>query len=349
MKSYETNRRKTQKNTKNHFKLSTSEPTCVSVHCWRATGTDKVTSTQVSLMQCIVGRTDIFLSLFLCFSHSYVSQSHNSTFCLATAIPQMQSGLQRTISAQHQVSMTTTLYLICIFCLHYPLMPNMVTLLFPPPLSASPPLFFLKLPLSLHFHNSVYSMCLMHMRTQTWTLACSLWVNRGSASDIRPVWRLRDKQWNRFWNQEVGCCKGCCSGTLKKKGNLQYVITILPRQVHHHRISLTPSVLRLRGWCGHKPSPLPPPKDRVHQTIAGMLDQVSGTHTHSNTQQHSAPVSGCQHGERETVNHTGQHSKGETAEESGRQTSILSAETLQTHYMMVKALKLSNIIDMNQY
>lgn len=80
-----------------------------------------------------------------------------------------------------------------------------------------------------------------------------------------------------------------------------------------------------------------------------MLDQVSGAHTHSNTQQHSAPVSGCQHGERETVNHTGQHSKGETAEESGRQTSILSAETLQTHYMMVKALNLSNIIDMNQY
>lgn len=115
-----------------------SELTCVSVYRWRATGTDEATSTQVTLMQCIVGWTNIFISLFLYFSYSALSYSHNSTFCLATAIPQMWSGSQRTITAQHHVSMTTTPYLICIFCLHYLLMPNMVALLFSPPLSASP-------------------------------------------------------------------------------------------------------------------------------------------------------------------------------------------------------------------
>ncbi len=72
------------------------------------------------------------------------------------------------------------------------------------------------------------------------------------------------------------------------------------------------------------------PEDCVYQTIAGMLNQAPGAHTHSNTQQHSAPVSDCQHRERDPVNHAGQHSEGETAEESGRQTSILSAEKKHT-------------------
>lgn len=185
MKSYETNQKKTVNNSKNHLKLWTdinptdsnfiaSELTCVSVYRWRATGTDEATSTQVMLAQCIVGWTNIFISLFLYFSHSHLSHSHNSTFCLATAIPQMWSGLQRTITAQHQVAMTTTLYLICILCLHYLLMPNMVALLFSPPLSASPfnnflfPSIFTTV--SARFVSNVY------VRTQTWTHACSLWV-----------------------------------------------------------------------------------------------------------------------------------------------------------------------------
>lgn len=48
------------------------------------------------------------------------------------------------------------------------------------------------------------------------------------------------------------------------------------------------------------------------------------------TQQHSVALSTClglpAQRKRERVNHTGQHSKGKRAVESGRQTSILSAE-----------------------
>lgn len=39
-------------------------------------------------------------------------------------------GWKRTIVAQRQVAMTTAIYLICIFCLYYGLMPNMVNLIF---------------------------------------------------------------------------------------------------------------------------------------------------------------------------------------------------------------------------
>lgn len=114
--------------------------------------------------------TSSFLSSSTSLTH--LSHSHNSTFCLATAIPQMWSGLQRTITAQHQVAMTTTLYLICILCLHYLLMPNMVTLLFYPPLSASPFYNFLFpsifTTVNTRFVSNVY------VRTQTCTHACSL-------------------------------------------------------------------------------------------------------------------------------------------------------------------------------
>lgn len=60
--------------------------------------------------------------------------------------------------------------------------------------------------------------------------------------------------------------------------------------------------------------PLPPPT-----TVSIKLSQGCWTRplepTHSNTQQHSAPVSACQQRERETVNHTGQHRKGKWAGE----------------------------------
>lgn len=46
---------------------------------------------------------------------------------------------------------------------------------------------------------------------------CSLQVRRGSACDIRPVWRLRDTQRNCFVNQEVECCKGCSLGGSKRQ------------------------------------------------------------------------------------------------------------------------------------
>lgn len=82
----------------------------MSVYRWRATGTEQAASMQVMLVQCIVGRTDIFIPSFL---HSTsltltLSHSHNSTVCLATAIPQMWSGLLQAITAEHQVSMTTS-------------------------------------------------------------------------------------------------------------------------------------------------------------------------------------------------------------------------------------------------
>lgn len=188
----------------------------MSVYRWRATGTDEATSTQVIQAQCTMGWTNIFISLFPYFSHSQLSHSHNSTFCLATAIPQMWSGLQRTITAQHQVSMTTTPYLICIFCLHYLLMPNTVTLLFSPPLSASPLYNFL----FPSIFTAVCTLCWMFRCTQTCTHACSLWVceKKGSACDITPVCRPRDKQWSGFLDQEVGWRKGCCWGTYKRKG-----------------------------------------------------------------------------------------------------------------------------------
>ena len=83
-----------------------------------------------------VWHLNFFLPLLLSLGSR--THTHNSTFCLATAIPQMWSGLLRTTTAQHQVSMTTTPYLICIFCLHYVLIPNMVALLCSPPLSGSP-------------------------------------------------------------------------------------------------------------------------------------------------------------------------------------------------------------------
>lgn len=81
---------------KSHIYCPDRRFTCLSDYRWRATGTDKATSTQVMLMQCIVGRTDMFISVFLNLSRSTLSHSHNSTFCLATAIPQMWSGLQQT-------------------------------------------------------------------------------------------------------------------------------------------------------------------------------------------------------------------------------------------------------------
>lgn len=221
IKFYETNHQKTLNDTNSHSKLSTdinptdsdviaSELTCVSVYRWRATGTDGVTSTQVRLAQCIVGWINIFISLFHYFSHSNRSHSLYSTFCLATAIPQMWSGLQRTITAQHQVSMTTTPYLICIVCLHYLLMPNMVTLLFYTPPSASP--FFITSSLPPFSIQLVCSLCLMYMCTHVCLRRACECVKRGSACDIRPVCSLKDKRWNRFLNQEVGCCKGCCWG-----------------------------------------------------------------------------------------------------------------------------------------
>ena len=179
--------------------FATSELTCVSVYRWRATGADQVTSTQVTLPRCIVGWTDIFTSLFL---YSHLSHSHNSTFCLATAIPQMWSGLQRTITAQHQVSMTTTPYLICISCLHYLPKPNMVTLLLSPPLSASPPPCFLNNTLFPSIFTTVCTLFVSNVYTHT------LWTKRGSDCDIRPVCRLRDKQWNRF-------CKSGSGGVVK--------------------------------------------------------------------------------------------------------------------------------------
>lgn len=178
--------------------------------------------------------------------------------------------------------------------------------------------------------------------------ACEF-VKRGSPCDIRPVCSLRDKQWNSSVNQEVGCCKGCSWETWKRKGNCS-MLSQSPQQLHRHKISLTPSVLLHWGWCRYLASSSSSPKDCVYQTITGMLNQAPGAHTHSNTQQHSAPVSDCQHRERDTVNHTGQHSEGERAEKSGRQTTIiLSAKkktycagcTLcATHHMMVKAMHL---------
>ena len=175
--------------------FATSELTCVSVYRWRATGADQVTSTQVTLPRCIVGWTDIFTSLFL---YSHLSHSHNSTFCLATAIPQMWSGLQRTITAQHQVSMTTTPYLICISCLHYLPKPNMVTLLLSPPLSASPPPFFLITSSFPPFSQLCSrSLCLMYTRTR-----CERKEEVTVTLDQFAAWEISSE--TAFVNQEVG-------------------------------------------------------------------------------------------------------------------------------------------------
>lgn len=77
----------------------------------------------------------------------------------------------------------------------------------------------------------------------------------------------------------------------------------------HYWASLTPLVLRLRWPVLHFLHSSSSQKDYVYQTFTGMLNQASGAHTRCNTQQHSAPVSNCQRRERDTVNHTGQHSK----------------------------------------
>lgn len=144
------------------------------------------------LTQCIAGYTNILISLFLYFSHSVLSLTHNSTFCLATAIPQMWSGLQQTITAQHQVSMTTTPYLICIFCLYYLLMPNMVTLLFSPPLSASPFYNFL-FPSIFRTVRALFIIYIFTHRHVCMFAACEC-VKRGSACDFRAVCSQQDKQ-----------------------------------------------------------------------------------------------------------------------------------------------------------
>lgn len=93
------------------------------------------------------------VTIHLSSSRSHVPHSRNSTFCLATAIPQMQSGWQRTITVQHQVTMTTAIYLICISCLHYRLMPNMVNFRPPHPLpcTSSLPPFLQQRALALRF------------------------------------------------------------------------------------------------------------------------------------------------------------------------------------------------------
>lgn len=75
-----------------------------------------------------------------------------------------------------------------------------------------------------------------------------------------------------------------------------------------------------------------------------MSNQAPEAHTYSHTQQHSAHVSDCQHRERDVVNHTGQQRREERALESGRRTSISSAEKkhvmCKTHHVMAKALHL---------
>lgn len=142
-----------------------SELTCEAVYRWCATGTDKVALAQVMLMQCIVGWANNLISLFLCFSHSYVSHSHNSTFCLATAIPQTQLGLQRAISAQREVSMTTTLSNLHLL-MHYHLKPNMVTLC--PPQHQQPLLFLINSAFPTFSQQCVIALCQIRMCTQTW-------------------------------------------------------------------------------------------------------------------------------------------------------------------------------------
>lgn len=131
--NYATTKKQTLTKSKAALNFRANELTCVSFSCWRATEAVRhsgFSSAQVTVMQCIVGCSNYSS---LSSSHSHVPLSRNSTFCLATAIPQMQSGWQRTITVQHQVTMTTTIYLICISCLHYRLMPNMVNFHPPPP------------------------------------------------------------------------------------------------------------------------------------------------------------------------------------------------------------------------
>lgn len=117
---------------------------------------------------------------------------------------------------------------------------------------------------------------------------------------MRPVWKPSDKLQNcslkkiRKW----GVVKLQLGGSQKRKSNLQFVITILPEQVDHHGPTLTLSALPRRALMRIKTSPLTPRSTHVHQSIAGMLDWVSGAHTPSNTQQHSAPVSDRQRRQR---------------------------------------------------
>lgn len=85
-------------------------------------------------------------------------------------------GWKRAIIAQHEVAMTTAIYLICIFCLHYWLMPNMVNLIF-----HSPPLHFL-------FRSFLTTECVLavsHMYTDSnafFFFACRMWTKRGRSA-----------------------------------------------------------------------------------------------------------------------------------------------------------------------
>lgn len=152
-----------------------NELTCVSFYCWRATEAvwhSGSTSAQVTVMQCIVGWSNYSS---LSSSHSHVPHSRNSTFCLATAIPQMQSGWQRTITVQHQVTMTTAIYLICISCLHYRL--SQIWSTFAP----SPPLHFLFASIFTTAGARFASRVHRHQRFFFFFFSCRMWMKRGSA------------------------------------------------------------------------------------------------------------------------------------------------------------------------
>ena len=203
----------------------------------------------------------------------------------------MWSGLQWTITAQHQVSMTTTPYLICIFCLHYLLTPNMVTLLLRC-LSLNP--LFITSSFNPFSKRCVFTLCIRYMCVQPY----SLWVyERGSPCDIRAVLSLRDKQTNSSVNQEVGCRKGC-SWDFEIKGTCS-MLSQSPQWLHRQRISLTPSALLHWRLCRNLAPTSTSPKVCVYQTITGMLNQAPGAHTHIHTHTpthtHKATLSSTQH------------------------------------------------------
>lgn len=161
----------TQTVTAFHFRAS--ELTCVSVYCWCATEAvqhNRFSSAQVTLLQCIVGCSN-YSSLSSSLSH--VPHSRNSTFCLATAIPQMQSWLKanhhRATSSHHDNGHLSHLHLLLALSAAAKYGQNDIS--FPS----------LALPLSLHFYNRVLSLCLACTQTAAPFFACRMWMKRGSA------------------------------------------------------------------------------------------------------------------------------------------------------------------------
>lgn len=109
-------------------------------------------------------------------------------------------GWKQTIIAQHQVAMTTAIYLICISRLHYRLMPNMVNLMFRPP----PP----ALPLSLHFNNRVCTRCVSHEHKQQrlfFFLHAGCEQKEEMLVPVRPVRKLSNGRQNCFLKIRKWC------------------------------------------------------------------------------------------------------------------------------------------------